>query len=85
MSERAEFPTTDRLAPPYTQPHQARRHAPTDYENLLGDAIEAAFAAGAWKLEELVARLNQDSIRTPEGDAWTVDGFKAAIAQLADR
>ena len=78
------FPDPSRLPPPYVQPHQARRHPPTDYENLLGDALEAAFAAGVWDLEGLVARLNQDCIRTPDGGQWTVESFKAVMAAMGD-
>jgi hypothetical protein len=77
------LPTPDRLPPKYTQPHQARRRPPTDYENMLGDAIEAAFAAGAWELQALVERLNADCIRTPDGSQWTVERFKTVIAELA--
>ena len=76
------FPDESRLPAPYLQPHQARRRAPTDYENMLGDAIEAAFAAGAWELDALVARLNADGIRTPDGREWTVDNFESIVKGL---
>ena len=32
--------------PAYLNPHQARDREPDDYQNLLGDAIERAYAAG---------------------------------------
>ena len=38
MTQRPNLPGIDRLPAPHVQPHQARRRAPTDYENLLGDA-----------------------------------------------
>lgn len=76
------FPDQTRLPAPYLNPHQARRRAPTDYENLLGDALEAAFAAGAWQLEALLARLNADGIRTPEGREWTAAEFEAVVQRL---
>lgn len=42
-------PFGDRRFPePWMQPHQARRAPPTDHENALASAIEAAFAAGVW-------------------------------------
>jgi hypothetical protein len=63
-------------------PHQARRRAPTDYENMLGDALEAAFSAGAWELGELVARLNADGVRTPDGREWTVENFEQILKAL---
>ena len=77
------FPDPTRLGPPRLEPHQARRRPQTDFENLLGDAIEAAFAAGAWELDALVARLNADGIRMPDGRQWTEDSFKALMAELA--
>ena len=76
------FPDESRLPPPYLEPRQAQRRPPTDYENLLGDALEAAFAAGAWELEALVARLNADGIRTPEGRAWTAPELDAILQAL---
>jgi hypothetical protein len=73
-----------RYPAPWCEPHQARRTAPTDYENLLGNSIEAAFAAGVWDLPGLVARLNGDGLRTPSGEAWTEDNYRAVMAQLGD-
>src|SRR5690606_3105935 len=37
----------------YYNPFQARRREPTDYENRLGDALEAAFADGVHDLPRL--------------------------------
>ena len=76
------FPEESRLPPPYVNPRQAQRRAPTDYENRLGDALEAAFAAGAWELEALVARLNADGIRTPDGREWTPANFESIVMSL---
>ena len=70
------------FAPPYLQPHQAQTHVPSDFENLLADGIEAAFAAGAWDLVSVVARLNADGLRDPSGAAWTETSFSAAMARL---
>ena len=84
MSRRL-FPDASRLPPPHVQPHQARRRPPTDYENLLGDALESAFAAGVSDLQGLVARLNGEGIRTPDGREWTVERFEAVMALLADQ
>jgi hypothetical protein len=76
------FPEESRLAPPYTNPRQAQRRAPTDYENRLGDALEAAFAAGAWELDALLARLNAEGIRTPDGREWTPANFESILERL---
>ena len=65
-------------------PHQARKRTPTAYENELGDALEAAFGAGVSELDALVARLNADGLRTPEGTEWTPDRFQAVMKRLGE-
>jgi hypothetical protein len=70
------------FASPYLEPRQAQTQAPTDFENLLADGIEAAFAAGAWDLAGVVTRLNADGLRDPAGAAWTEASFSTAIARL---
>jgi hypothetical protein len=76
------FPDESRLPPPYLNPRQAQRRAPSDYENRLGDALEAAFAVGAWDLDALVARLNAAGIRTPDGGEWTTSNFESIVKSL---
>ena len=80
MSVQNLFPDPDRIPKPYTGCRQSASRAPTDYEIQLGDAIEAAFTDGAWELPALVARLNKDCIRTPEGTTWTEERFCAVMA-----
>ncbi len=36
--------------PRYLQPHQAQQRPPTSFEDLLGDALERAFASGITEL-----------------------------------
>ncbi|MDY0748089.1 recombinase-like helix-turn-helix domain-containing protein [Paucibacter sp. R3-3] len=67
----------------YLQPHQARRRAPTTYEDLLGDAIERAFAAGIHDLPGLVRALNGSGLASPSGKAWTEEIYRQEIAALA--
>ena len=67
---------------PYLAPCQAQTAAPTDYENLLADAIEAAFADGAWDLPALIARLNADGLRAPDGTVWTEARFRVEMQRL---
>lgn len=70
------------MAPRYLNPHKARDHAPTVYENLLGDAIERAYAAGKHDLDSLTAALNAAGVPTPTGEAWTPGLFTAEMARL---
>ena len=67
---------------PYLNPNQTRDHEPTDYENLLGDAIEAAYAAGIHDLSGLVARLNEVQLPSPGGLAWTEELFCTEMKRL---
>jgi len=66
----------------YLNPHQARDRMPDDYQNLLGDAIERAFAAGVHDLAGLVARLNEASVPAPGGRPWTAELFEKEMKRL---
>jgi hypothetical protein len=66
----------------YCNPHQARRRAPTEYENRLGDALEAAFADGVHDLPALVARLSARGVAAPDGAPWTEARFEQAMKEL---
>lgn len=76
------FPEESRLPVPYVESHQARTRPPTVYENELGDALEAAFSAGSWDLDALVARLNEYGLRTPDGQEWSTDRFQTIMKRL---
>ena len=67
----------------YLEPHQARRRAPTTFEDLLGDAIERAFAQGAHTLPELVACLNRTGPSAENGEDWTEQSFQDLMARLS--
>ncbi|MES2259821.1 MAG: recombinase-like helix-turn-helix domain-containing protein [Pseudomonadota bacterium] len=67
----------------YLNSHQARRRLPTAYEDLLGDSIERAFAAGICELSALVAHLNRTGPNYPAGGEWTEQGYQAELARLA--
>ncbi len=70
------------MSEPYLEPHQSRTDPPTAFEDGLGDAIEAAYAAGIHDLEGVVAHLNRGGLAAPDGSAWTSDGFTALMAEL---
>lgn len=67
----------------YLQPRQAQYRAPTNYEDLLGDAIERAFAAGIQDLTGLVESLNDQGLTTRAGEAWTPDNYGPEMAALS--
>ena len=66
----------------YLNPHQARDREPDDYQNLLGDAIERAYAAGVHDLAGLVGRLNEARVPSPNGHAWTDELFCHEMKRL---
>lgn len=66
----------------YLEPHQARKRPPTTYEDLLGDALERAFAEGAHQLPELVAYLNRTGPASENGEDWTEQNFQSLMARL---
>ena len=66
----------------YLNPHQARQRPSTPHEDLLGDSIERAFAAGIHDLDGLVAYLNPAGPRGPDGAVWTTDTFQAEMERL---
>jgi hypothetical protein len=70
------------MSQPYLDPHQARDRAPDDYQNLLGDAIERAFAAGIHDLPGVVARLNEAGVPSPNGAGWTPELFQKEMKRL---
>ncbi len=65
----------------FLNPHQARRREPTSFEDLLGDSIERAFAAGHWELDTLVNYLNTSGSQAISGKPWTSESFVALIEQ----
>jgi len=67
----------------YNETHQNRSAAPTAYENLLGDAIERAFAAGIHDLDGLVRYLNKTGQAGPDGQPWTAESYQREMARLS--
>ena len=67
----------------YLNPHQAKRRAATSYEDLLGDAIEHAFAAGHWELDTLVAHLNKTGPLASNSLPWTAGNYAVEMKRLA--
>ena len=61
---------------------QTRAAPPSEFENRLGDALVACFAAGVDQLDALVARLNEMGVRAPDGTRWTAATFEREMARL---
>jgi hypothetical protein len=72
-----------KIDPLYVNPHQARQREPSQYEILLGDAMERAFGKDQWELDQLVASLNHSGPLAPNGQLWTAESFSAELKRLA--
>jgi len=68
----------------YLDPHQARRRPPTEWESLLGDSLERAFAAGRHELAPIVEYLNDAGPSAPNGVPWTEELLQSELARLAE-
>ena len=55
---------------------------PSEYETRLGDALEAAFAAGHLELPALVEALNRAGVAAPDGAPWTEERYRAEMRRL---
>lgn len=66
----------------YLEPHQARQRPATPFEDLLGDAIERAYAAGIHDLAGLVNYLNDTAPSAENGQPWTESSYCALMARL---
>ncbi len=66
----------------YLVVHQTRDHEPTDYENLLGDGLERAYAQGAQEPAEIVQALNAACVPSPGGKPWTEELFISEMKRL---
>ena len=67
----------------YLQPKQAQYRPPTNYEDLLGDAIERCFASGVHDLAGLVDGLNRQTMTTRAGAPWTEENYGPEMAALS--
>ena len=66
----------------FLNPHQTRDREPTDYENLLADGVEKAFAANVHDLQGICALLNADCVPAPDGKTWTPALFELEMKRL---
>jgi hypothetical protein len=79
----APLPAPSHAHDRYLQPKQAQYRPPTNYEDLLGDAIERSFAAGVHDLAALVENLNRQGMTTRAGQPWTEENYGPEMAALS--
>ena len=63
-------------------PWQHRAEPPSEFDNALGDALEAIFASGIEELPQLVEELNRRGSRDRAGRPWTEESFQAEMQRL---
>lgn len=61
---------------------QTRPALPTAYEQALADTLEQIFAQRLYELPDIVAALNREGLRTPDGAIWTEANFQDTLRQL---
>jgi hypothetical protein len=66
----------------YLEKHQTRDREPTDYENLLGDGLERAYAEGIHDLPALCAFLNESNVPSLNARPWTPELFEQEMKRL---
>ena len=63
-------------------PHQHRERDPSDYENILADALERSFAAGVDELQAVVQGLIDYGVPAPEGKSWSAELLASELKRL---
>jgi hypothetical protein len=67
---------------PYLDPHQTRDHEPTPYELKLARTLEDIFTKDGHELTDVIDGLNFRQLRTPTGEPWTEESFRAEMNRL---
>ncbi|MFC7882870.1 recombinase-like helix-turn-helix domain-containing protein [Streptomyces sp. NPDC057376] len=67
---------------PYLAPHQTRDHEPTPYEIKLARTLEDIFTKDGHELPDVIDGLNSRQLRTPTGEPWTEESFRAEMHRL---
>lgn len=67
---------------PYLSSTQSRTREPTDWEVALASALEGAFGAGHYELDDLIIALNNSRVRPPHGGTWTSENFQSIMREL---
>ncbi|MQY34570.1 hypothetical protein SRB17_25400 [Streptomyces sp. RB17] len=67
---------------PCLDPHQTRDHEPTPYELKLARTLEDIFTKDGHQLADVIDGLNSRQLRTPTGEPWTEESFRAEMHRL---
>ncbi len=67
----------------YLEIHQTRDRTPGEFENLMGDALERAFAAGIDDIDSVVQALVDCGVPAPDGQSWNADLLQAELKRLS--
>ncbi|MCQ4192980.1 MULTISPECIES: recombinase family protein [Streptomyces] len=67
---------------PFLDPHQTRDHEPTPYERKLAHTLEDIFTKDGHGLTDVIDGLNYRQLRTPTGEPWTEEAFRAEMHRL---
>jgi phage tail tape-measure protein len=67
----------------YLEIHQTRDRTPGEFENLMGDALERAFATGIDDIDSVVQALVDYGVPAPDGQSWNADLLQAVLKRLS--
>lgn len=83
-ANKGDASTIERYDSPVLLRWQTRPAPPSDYENALGDALEALFTREVYTLDAIVDGLNESGPADPDGKPWTETSFTSVMARLGD-
>ncbi|HUT48535.1 MAG TPA: recombinase-like helix-turn-helix domain-containing protein [Alphaproteobacteria bacterium] len=83
-ANKGDASSIERYDPPQLIRWQTRPAPPNDYENALGDALEALFTREIYALDTIIDGLNESGPADPDGKPWTESSFTAAMKRLGD-
>lgn len=83
-ANKGDASTIERYDSPILIRWQTRPALPSDYENALGDALEALFTREVYALGAIIDGLNESGPADPDGKPWTEASFTSVMQRLGD-
>lgn len=68
--------------PLFNEPRQSAPAQPEQYEDLLADGLEFAFAQGLHDIPSIVAELNNRAVPSPGAQLWTDELLLSELQRL---